>query len=295
MIARQNPSLSTRPIGAVHPILPPSPGCASPMAWGFMTSRAPRLAADPLGTARLIGRVLWIGAGLALCLPLHGLWRLFGRPSPWSRRFLALAARACGARIEIIGTPLVHDVFYVANHLNWLDIPILGGATGTAFVSQDKIADWPVVGWLAKLNHTVFVSRTDRMSVAGQVTELRAALAEHQPVAIFPEGTTTDGRSLLPFKAPLFAVLMPPPRALRIQPVLIDYDDAGKSLAWIGEETAPQNARRVFTRRGSFRVRLHFLEPFDPGDHPHRKAISAESRTRIAAALSQTLGGVPIA
>lgn len=250
---------------------------------------------DPFCDFRFAGRALWITGALALCLPLHGLWRLFGRRSPWAQRFLGLAARACGARVTVTGTPLDRDVFYVSNHLSWIDIPIIGGLTGTAFVSQDKIADWPVVGWLARLNHTVFVSRTDRMAVGTQIDELRAALAEHQPITIFPEGTTTDGRSLLPFKASLFAVLLPPPRSLRIQPVLLEFDKAGKALAWIGTETAPQNARRVFTRRGSFDVHVHFLEAFDPGDHPDRKAISAESRRRIAAALSQSLGGAPVA
>ncbi|MFZ4690819.1 MAG: lysophospholipid acyltransferase family protein [Polymorphobacter sp.] len=250
--------------------------------------------ANPIGSLRLAMRTLWLFAALAICLPLHGLWRLAGRPSPWSRRFLAWAARACGARVSTTGTPLARDVFFVANHLSWIDIPILGGVTGTAFVSQDKIRDWPIIGWLAQLNHTVFVSRTDRLAVAGQVEELRAALAEHQPIAIFPEGTTTDGRSLLPFKPPLFQVLLPPPRALRIQPVVLDFDDAGKALAWIGEETAPQNGWRVFTRPGSFHVRVHFLEPFDPGDHPDRKAISARARAAIAAGLSATLGGAPV-
>lgn len=252
-------------------------------------------AGNPVGALRLAFRVAWLLAAMALCVPLHGLWRLFGRPSPWPQRFLGAAARACGARVSTVGTPRRHDVFYVANHLSWIDICILGGATGTAFVSQDKIRDWPIIGWLAQLNHTVFVSRTDRMTVGSQVDELRAALAEHQPVAIFPEGTTTDGRSLLPFKAPLFAVLFPPPRALVIQPVLLDFDEAGKGLAWIGEETAPENAWRVLSRPGTFHVIVRFLEPFDPGDHPHRKMISAEARRRIAAALSQSLGGVPVA
>jgi 1-acyl-sn-glycerol-3-phosphate acyltransferase len=253
-----------------------------------------KAAADPAGALRLAGRTLWIVAGLGLCLPMHGLYRLFGQPSPWARRFLSIATRACGARITIFGTPLRHDVFYVANHLSWLDICIVGGVTGTAFVAQDKIAEWPVIGWLARLNHTVFISRTDRLTVGTQVAELRAALAEHQPMTIFPEGTTTDGRSLLPFKAPLFAVLMPPPRSLRIQPVLLDFDDAGKDIAWVGDEGAFDNAWRVFTRKGNFTVRAHFLPSFDPGDHPHRKAISAQARQNIADALSQSLGGQPV-
>ena len=258
-------------------------------------SRLGTLAGHPVGALRLVSRVAWLFAAVALCVPLHGLWRTFGRVSPWPQRFLGIAARACGARVTIAGEARLHDVFYVANHLSWIDICILGGATGTAFVSQDKIRDWPIIGWLAQLNHTVFVSRTERMTVGSQVDELRAALAEHQPVAIFPEGTTTDGRSLLPFKAPLFAVLFPPPRTLVIQPVLLDFDETGKSLAWIGEETAPENAWRVLSRPGSFDVTVRFLEPFDPGDHQHRKMITAEARRRIVAALSESLGGVPVA
>ncbi len=253
------------------------------------------LLADPVGAMRLAGRGLWLTAALAICLPLHALWRTFGKPSPWARQFLYLASRACGVHVTVVGTPLRQDVFYVANHVSWIDIPIIGGLTGTAFVSQDKIRGWPIIGWLAQLNHTVFVSRTDRMAVDTQIAELRAALAERQPVTIFPEGTTTDGRSLLPFKAPLFQVLLPPPRALRIQPVVLEFDDAGKDLAWIGTETAPENAWRVFRRKGSFGVRVHFLDPFDPGEHPNRKEVSAESRRRIATALSATLGGASVA
>ncbi len=243
---------------------------------------------------RFVSRVLWLAGVLGLCLGPHLLWRLFKWPSPWAQQFLKMAARASGAKVTTVGKPLKSDVFYVANHLSWTDICILGGTTNTAFVSQDKIASWPLIGWLAKLNHTVFVSRTDRMAIATQIEELRAALAERQPVTIFPEGTTTDGGSLLPFKAPLFEVLMPPPRALMIQPVLLEFDRAGRDLAWIGEETAPQNAWRVFTRKSSFCVNVHFLEPFDPADYPDRKRISTEARRRIAAALSGVIG-VPVA
>jgi 1-acyl-sn-glycerol-3-phosphate acyltransferase len=259
-----------------------------------MTSLARRVAADPAGAARAGLRTLWMAAALVPLLPLHIGWERLGWRSPWAGSFLKIATRACGVKVEIVGTRLRRDVFFVANHIGWIDIAVLGGITGTAFVAQDKIRDWPVIGWLAQRNRTIFVSRTDKLSVAAQVHELKAALARKQPVTLFPEGTTTDGRSLLPFKAPLFAVLMAPPRSLRVQPVLIDFDDAGKDLAWIGEETAPENAWRIFTRPGSFRVRVHFLDPFDPGDHPHRKAISAESRLRIAAALSQSLGGAAV-
>lgn len=232
---------------------------------------------------RLAVRVCALFAVLAVCVPGNAL---AAKPSPWPRRFLAATTRILGVRITSSGRPLIHDVFYVANHVGWIDIPILGSLTGTAFVSQDKIKSWPIVGWLARLNNTVFVSRTERHTVGSQVDALRQALAQRQPIAIFPEGTTTDGRSLLPFKPSLFAVLMPPPRRLLIQPVALCFDAQGQHLAWIGEENAPQNAWRIFSSKTPIGCHLLFLEPFSPTDHPDRKQIAAQARRRIADALA---------
>jgi lyso-ornithine lipid O-acyltransferase len=250
--------------------------------------------ANLLGKARLGIRVAILIFVLAICVPFHLLWRLLRLPSPWPRWFLAEVAWVCGAMVENRGTPLRHNVFYVVNHISWIDVPVLASLTGAAFVAQAPMADWPLIGWLAKLNHTVFVSRTDLLSVDTQIAELRAALDEKQPVAIFPEGTTTDGRSLLPFKKSLFEVVVPPPRPMMIQPVLLDFGDVAPDIAWIGEESFPDNAVRVLSRPGVFTVRVHFLEPFDPGDHADRKAIAAAARQRIADALSASLGGLAI-
>lgn len=250
---------------------------------------AATIADDHAGGLRFIGRVLWIALPSLFLVPAHYLWRAFGRASPWARVFLRLTARACGMRVRITGTPLRRDVMFVANHLSWIDIPALGGITGTVFVAQDRIRDWPVFGWLARLNDTIFVSRTDRLQVGEQIAALRAALARHPRLALFPEGTTTDGSHLLPFKASLFAALDPPPPSLRIQPVVLDFDAAGRELAWIGVETAPANAWRVFSRKGNFNVTLHFLEAFDPAILSGRKAVSAECRRRIGDKLAETL------
>ncbi|MCE7796304.1 1-acyl-sn-glycerol-3-phosphate acyltransferase [Sphingobium sufflavum] len=218
------------------------------------------------------------------CVPLHLLARfLLPGGSRWPRRFLRWAGWLCGARVRVVGAPLDRDVFYVANHMSWLDILALGGATGCAFVSRDDIGRAPVLGWLAAQNGTILVSRTERGAVRGQIGALRDAMARHQPVTLFPEGTTGDGHSLLPFKPALFAVLLPPPRAIRVQPVLIDYGVATDDIAWIDDEPGIVNAARVLGRRRT-PVVLRFLEPFDPGEHPDRKAMAAEARARIETA-----------
>ncbi|CAN5310304.1 lysophospholipid acyltransferase family protein [soil metagenome] len=259
---------------------------------------ADRLAAAA-GRPPLLSRAgkarLWLRIGLltllALALvPLHYLWRLFRLSSPWPRIFLRTAGRLSGARVSVEGVLLKRDVFYVSNHVSWIDIPAIAGASGTAFVAKVEIRDAPVVGWLSSLNRTVFVERENRLGVAGQINALRETLAENWSVTVFPEGTTDDGRSLLPFKTSMLKVLEPPPPGVMVQPVLIDYGAVGDEIGWLGDESGKANAARVLARRGSFPVVVHFLEPFDPRDFPGRKAIAAESRRRIEVALAAILG-----
>jgi 1-acyl-sn-glycerol-3-phosphate acyltransferase len=227
-----------------------------------------------------------MAAALLLALPLHGLWRLFRQPSPWPRLFLGTVGRIAGARRVVVGTPLGRDAFFVANHQSWLDILVLAGATGTAFIAKGELAKVPLVGWLCRLNHTVFVDRADRSAIATQVADVKAALDSGWSVAIFPEGTTTDGRTLLPFKAPLLSALEPPPPRVHVQPVWIDYGTAAADIAWIGDESGLVNVRKVLSRSGTFPVTLHMLDPFDPGVVGNRKAIAAEARARIDAAMT---------
>lgn len=220
-------------------------------------------------------------AWVLACVSLHLLSRLLTGTSRWPRRFLAGSARIVGMDVRIAGEPLRQDVFYVANHVSWVDILALAGATGCAFVSKDDVGRWPLIGWLAAQNGTIMVSRASRADVSAQVATIRAALTRHQPIALFPEGTTGDGHQLLPFKPSLFAVLLPPPRAIRIQPVVIDYGEARGDMGWAGDEGAFANVRRVMGRGGRTPVTLHFLEAFDPGAHPDRKAVAGEARARI--------------
>ena len=242
------------------------------------------------GWLRIALRALALAGLLAVFVPLHYCYRVFAYGSPFPMLFLRYAARACGAKVEVIGTHLKRDVFFVANHLSWIDILALAGASGTAFVAKAELANAPVVGWLAGLNRTVFVKREHRMGVAEQINALKEALIDNWSVTVFPEGTTTDGQSLLPFKTSMLSVLEPPPPGVLVQPVILDYGPVAEWIGWIGQEGGLNNAKRVLARKGSFRVRVHYLEPFSPEDFRGRKAISQESRRRIEEALVEILG-----
>lgn len=246
--------------------------------------------ADAAGWVRFWLRVFALAAVLVLCVPPHYVWRIIRVSSPWPRIFLTWAARICGARRKIYGVPLRRDVFFISNHLSWLDIPVIAGANGTAFIAKHELSSAPLVGWMARANRTVFVKRGDRMGVAEQINELRDALAETWAITIFPEGTTTDGLSLLPFKPSLLAVLDPPPPGILVQPVMLFYGDVAEEISWVGVEQGQDNAFRVLCRKGSFPVEVHFLEPFSPAQYPGRKAINAEGRRRIEEALERRLG-----
>lgn len=226
---------------------------------------------------RFLAMLFWLIA----CVPLHYGWKWTTGRAPWPARFLRGISWIIGARVVHEGERLREDAFFVSNHVSWMDIPIVGGATRSAFIAKDAIAEWPMIGWLASINNTVFVSRGDRLGVHEQVAQVRAALGSHQPILIFPEGTTGDGHAILPFKASLFAVLADPPRGIRVQPVLIDYGAATDDVAWTGREPAPDNAFRMLARKGSFMVRLVFLAPFDPREMGGRKEISAKAEAAI--------------
>lgn len=229
--------------------------------------------------------LLW----LLLLLPLHGAWRLVARPSPWPRRFLAGIGWIAGARVRVEGAPPPGPALLLANHISWLDIMVLAGASGCRFVSKAEVGAWPLLGWLAGLNKTLYVTRSDRAGVKRQAEALRAAIAGPQSVALFAEGTTGDGTGLLPFNASLLGVAAPAPPEVVVQPVAIDYGAAAPDIAWHGEEGPSADSLSVLRRPGSFAVTVRFLAPLPPtGD---RKALAVAAHSAIARALGFRLPG----
>src|SRR4051812_47023188 len=107
---------------------------------------------------RLIARTAAILAGLLFCAPLHYCWKLLRARPIWPQIFLSYAAACCGVRVRIVGEVLKDKVLVVANHVSWLDILILGGAAPVKFVARGDVEDWPMIGWAAGLNDTIFVA-----------------------------------------------------------------------------------------------------------------------------------------
>ena len=233
---------------------------------------------------------------LPICAALFYVWRVtHGRRShrnsnPWPRRFLTAIAHISGTRMETVGQAPRRGVVVLANHVSWLDIPALAATTGTAFVAHSGLTSSRFIGWLCRLNDTVFVARHDRRSVHQQVEQVRDALSEMGALTIFPEGTTSDGTQLLLFKSSLLSSLDPPPPGIVVQPVWLDYGPESADIAWVGEEHGVRNVLRILARSRPLRVTVHFLSPLPPAELGSRKAIAAYAQESIADAMAQHRG-----
>jgi 1-acyl-sn-glycerol-3-phosphate acyltransferase len=237
------------------------------------------------GLARLTLRLAACLVWLVGCVLLHALWRLLRRRSPWPRRFLGGLCRLCGVRVTTVGSPARGAAVLLANHVSWIDIPALAGATGTAFVAHDGLAQFPLLRRLCEFNRTVFVARHDRGSVHRQVEQVREGLDETGMLALFPEGTTSNGTGLLPFKSSLLAAVAPPPAGVAIQPVVLDYGPQAAAIAWVGEELGPANFTRIVARSSPVDLVIRFLDPMGPGQTSDRKAIAQAAREAMLAAM----------
>lgn len=235
---------------------------------------------------RLIAMALW----LALCVVAHLLVRPFA-PSPWPRRLLRGIGWIAGARVRTDGPRPTSGTLIVANHVSWLDIPVLAGATDCAFVAKDGLRGHPVMRWLCEQNGTVFVDRDRRGSVHDQVAQMEAAIRSHKPLTLFPEGTVGDGGQLLPFRSSLLKLAEDPPLPLTVQPVAVDYGRHAREFGWPQGESGQANFLRLLGRPGTVAVTIHFLPPLAPGQD--RKALAAQSHHAVAAALGHDQKSLP--
>ena len=228
---------------------------------------------------RLAGLLLLFAA----CAPLHVVSKAFGR-SPWPRRFLKWVAWGAGADVRCDGAMASRGTLLVANHVSWLDIPILAGATGCAFVAKTEVQDHWFLKWIADQNETIYIDRADRRSIHGQVASLADGLMRLQPLAIFPEGTVGDGGQLLPFKPSLLSAVAPPPEGVVIRPAAIDYGAVAPIIGWGTGEPGLANFLRVLGRKGRFPVVVHLLHAIPP--EPDRKLLARSAHDAIARALA---------
>lgn len=238
---------------------------------------------------QIIGH-LAAGSTIALYIGLRS--RLVGRPTwvPaavrwWHRRLCSIL----GIRMRVHGR-VDEDSLLVGNHISWLDIPVVGAHGEIGFLSKAEVRAWPLIGWLAEIAGTHFIERGAHQAQAISEVLLRRITQGHS-LMIFPEGTTSDGTSVLRFHPRLFGLVQE--TGLRIQPVAIAYhrgeDKAPDPIAaFIGDDTLLESLLRII-RHSDLVVTVHFLPPL-PVDQGVQRRVLAE-RTRLA--ITQALGMDP--
>ena len=200
----------------------------------------------------------------------------------WSTQTLA----GLGVELRVSGTPHAGAVLLVANHVSWLDIPALHAAAPQArFVSKAAIAHWPLVGALARAGGTLFIERERKRDALRVVHEVAAALREGQAVAVFPEGTTGPGDSVLPFHANLLQAAIT--TGTVVQPIVLRYSEPGHPVSiaaqYIDDVTLGESLMKVCRARDLL-VDVRFL-PVEPAGELDRRVLAETLRQRIEVEL----------
>jgi len=171
----------------------------------------------------------------------------FAAPVRTGVRWLCrLVLRTLGVHSRMQGALPPGGALLLANHLGWVDILAMLAHVDCTFVAKREVAGWPVVGWLARRLGVVFVDRARKRDLLCAIPAMTDALARGQRILLFPEGTTGDGRTLLPFKSALVDAAV---RArVPVVPIAISASAAdmdARALCWIGTETLAQNLPRL--------------------------------------------------
>jgi len=254
---------------------------------------------------RAIARLMIYFPGTLFLIPFQAL--LVALRVDYARRFPRVYHRYCcrvfGFDVQLRGTvSTAHPTLFVSNHTSYIDIPVIGSLIDASFIAKAEIAAWPFFGWLARLQRTVFVLRRGRKA-ADQRDEIAARLAAGDSLVLFPEGTSGDGRTVLPFKTALFAVAEAGEDALpvAVQPVSITYTrldglPLGRALrpylSWYGDMDLMPHLFALMGL-GKVTVEVHFHPVLDRAAHPSRKALAEACRHVIGDGIARARGAGP--
>jgi 1-acyl-sn-glycerol-3-phosphate acyltransferase len=251
------------------------------------------------GTARMLARLLLVFLWtLPSMLLQSALIHLPGRGAEsFARLYWTGVRHLLGLRLTIHGTLAPgRPIIFIANHCSWIDIVALGSVLPGCFVSKADVARWPLIGLVAKLGRTVFVSRT-KASMERERDDMNRRLAQGDNIILFPEGTTSDGTRILPFQSGFLAIAEAPARP-QVQLVTIVYDALEglpvrrrdrPEISWYGDMDMASHYPKI-GRRKSFHATLILDPPIPQGAFPNRKTLSTAIRNRLettAAALRQ--------
>ncbi|BDY16044.1 1-acyl-sn-glycerol-3-phosphate acyltransferase [Sulfitobacter pontiacus] len=259
----------------------PTPVSVGPLGWVLMLLRGMTLA-----TVVLVGLVILLAIRL-IERPLYGQ----GRPvTPHITQIVCkIAFWIIGLRRAVIGTPMRHRGAVVANHTSWLDIFSLNAAQRIYFVSKSEVASWPGIGWLAKATGTLFIERNPKHA-RKQTEVFQRRLLDNHRLLFFPEGTSTDGLQVLPFKTTLFQSFFAPELrdVIWVQPVTVLYTAPDgtdpRFYGWWGDMSFGGHLLRTLASLRQGQVTTIYHTPLAVADFENRKALAQACEAQVRAA-----------
>ncbi len=260
--------------------------------------RIERMGSPLLGLRRLS---IYFGWTLLL-MPVQAFGLMLGRP--WVASFPRFYHRSCcrilGLRVRRIGRPInARPVLFASNHISYLDITVLGALLPVSFIAKNEVAGWPLFGWLARLQRSVFVDRQVR-STPQQRDSIAGRLAAGDALVLFPEGTSGDGNRTLPFKSALFSVAATAASdPVTVQPVSIAYTKLdgmpiGRRFrplfAWYGSMALAPHLWTVLGL-GTIEIVVEFHPPTTLAECGSRKTLARYCEEHVASGLATALSG----
>ncbi|UWR90049.1 lysophospholipid acyltransferase family protein [Phaeobacter inhibens] len=258
---------------------------------------APPIEITAMGWLRVVARGLVLGTlvfgGLLILLLVRLVERPFcglNRPvTPFITQWVCRNAfRVLGMRFRTKGALMTNRGAVVANHTSWLDIFALNARKRIYFVSKAEVAGWPGIGWLARATGTVFIKR-DAREARKQTAVFQKRLLLGHKLLFFPEGTSTDGLRVLPFKTTLFAAFFHPELRdhISIQPVSVVFlppkGEEPRFYGWWGDMEFGPHLLKTLAAPRQGQVVLHYHDPLQVSDFPDRKALAAACEAKVRA------------
>jgi len=232
------------------------------------------------------------------------------RRKTFPRRYHRFLCSLFGIRVTTIGVPLEDEgVLMVANHTSYFDILVLSSIAKVSFVARADVVNWPLFGTLAKLQETVFVERTRRTQTGEARDQIRERLLAGDTLVLFPEGTSSDGNCVLPFKSALMGAVEADvgraetgeTRHVPVQPVSVSYvglyglpmgRENRPLFAWYADmELVPHLWEALKT--GPFDVVIEFHPPATVDSAGGRKALAVATETVVRHGQMRALAGLP--
>lgn len=256
----------------------------------------------PIGVVRVILRGVPMILVIVVCLLLLLAVRVIERPlfgmrrpiTPHITQFVCRTALALmGIRRDVRGAVMTGTGAVVSNHASWLDIFALNASKRVYFVSKSEVASWPGIGWLARATGTVFIRR-DRREARAHATVIEERLAVGHKLLFFPEGTSTDGIRLLPFKTTLFAAFYSDalPNDMQVQPVSLAYHAPIGAPAtfygWWGDQGAGEHMIRMLSAPRHGRIEVIYHTPLRVADFADRKALARAAEAAVRRGLQDS-------